>query len=171
MTAPALPLGHALGRLGCLLNGCCFGRPWDGPLGVTYPGLLADGRLNGPLYVQRQLGVVSPEALTCQPVFPIQLVDAAGNLALCGVLLYLGRRGGAWRGQLFPLYLFLYAPLRFAVEFGRGDYLLLSHGLTPAQWLCLALFPIAIAWLAWNRRRAAGFKPAKGAAPSLHERS
>jgi phosphatidylglycerol:prolipoprotein diacylglycerol transferase len=169
MAAPALPLGHALGRLGCLLNGCCFGRPWDGPAGVIYPGLLSDGLLNGPLYIQRLLGVVPAEALECRPVFPIQLVDAAGNLAICGVLLYAGRRAG-WRGQLFPLYLFLYAPMRFAVEFGRGDYVHLSYGLTAAQWLCLLLFPVAVVWLAWNRRPLARLKPEKSATQNPHER-
>ena len=164
MAAPALPLGHALGRIGCLLNGCCFGRPWDGPGGLTYPGPIADGLLNGPLYIQRQLGVVPTAALGCRSVFPIQLVDALGNLAICGALLYLGRRP-AWRNRLFPLYLSLYAPMRFAVEFGRGDYLRLSHGLTPAQWLCLLLFPVAVVWLAWNRKPAAGLKPGKSGAP------
>jgi phosphatidylglycerol:prolipoprotein diacylglycerol transferase len=169
MAAPALPLGHALGRLGCLLNGCCFGRSWDGLAGVTYPGLTGDGLLNGPLYIQRELGIVPPEAVTCRPVFPIQLADAAGNLAICGILLYLGRRP-RWRGQLFPLYLFLYAPMRFAVEFGRGDYLHLTHGLTAAQWLCLVLFPVALVWLAWNRRPAAGLKAERRATQSPHER-
>jgi phosphatidylglycerol:prolipoprotein diacylglycerol transferase len=65
MVAPALPLGHVLGRIGCLLNGCCFGRPWDGPLGVAYPGRTADGLLNGPLYVQRALGWVPADATAC----------------------------------------------------------------------------------------------------------
>lgn len=169
MAAPALPLGHALGRLGCLFNGCCFGYPWDGAGGITYPGQTAAGLLNGPLYIQRLLGVVPPDALACRPVFPIQLVDAAGNLAICAGLLYLGRRP-RWRGMLFPLYLCLYAPMRFAVEFGRGDYLEHSHGLTPAQWLCLLLFPAALVWLAWNRRPDAGLQPGKAVSRNPHER-
>jgi phosphatidylglycerol:prolipoprotein diacylglycerol transferase len=169
MAAPALPLGHALGRIGCLLNGCCFGRPWEGAAGVTYPGFTVDGLLNGPLYIQRLLGVVPLEAEACQPVFPIQLVDAAGNLAICGILLYLGRRREC-RGRLFPLYLLFYASMRFTVEFGRGDYLYLNHGLTAAQWVCLLLFPIAVVWLVRSRRPAAEIKPEKSAPQRRHER-
>jgi phosphatidylglycerol:prolipoprotein diacylglycerol transferase len=168
MVAPALPLGHALGRVGCLLNGCCFGRPWHGPLGITYPGQTADGLLNGPLHVQRQLRLVAPDALACVPVFPIQVVEAVGNLALCGLLLYLGGRPGL-RNRLFPVYLLLYAPLRFAVEFGRGDYLQRTWGLTSAQWLCLVLFAVAVVWLAWNRKPAPGLKPGNTSSQAAHE--
>jgi len=158
MMAPALPLGHALGRIGCLLNGCCFGRPWAGAFGVVYPGMTADGALNGPLYVQRQLQWVQPGSSTCVPVFPIQAVDAAANVVLCLVLLAAGRRPG-WRGQLFPLYLLGYTLLRFCVEFGRGDHLYRAGGLSSAQWLCLVLLGVALFWLAWNRRPASPLKP------------
>ncbi len=158
MMAPALPLGHALGRIGCLLNGCCFGRPWHGPLAVTYPGLTHEGLPNGPLYMQRLLGWVPPDAVDCIPLFPVQAVEAAANLGLCLVLLHLGRRR-VWRRQLFALYLLGYSALRFAVEFGRGDYLTRPGGLTSAQWLCLALSVAAVAWLAWNRHARPGFQP------------
>ena len=36
LAVPWLAVGHALGRIGCLLGGCCFGRPWDGPFAVRY---------------------------------------------------------------------------------------------------------------------------------------
>lgn len=145
LAAPALPLGHAFGRVGCFLNGCCFGRPWDGPLAITYPGITADGYINGPLYVQRLKGVVDAHATACRAVFPIQLTASAVNLGLCALLLVLERRR-CCEGRRFPLYIMLYAAGRFAVEFGRGDYTASVAGLTPAQAVCLALFPAGLAW-------------------------
>jgi phosphatidylglycerol:prolipoprotein diacylglycerol transferase len=169
MVAPALPLGHALGRIGCLLNGCCFGFRWQGPCGIVYPGFTADGAVNGPLYVQRLLHWLPTDGVTCLPVFPIQAVDAAGNLAVCLLLLRCGRRP-RWRGQLFPLYLLLYPAMRFMVEFGRGDYLVRSGGLTSAQWLCLLLFAVAVFWLAWNHWAGLKLKPDNAAAQDPDER-
>mgnify|MGYP001386912772 CR=1 FL=1 len=169
MAAPGLALGHAFGRIGCFLNGCCFGYPAAGALGVTYPGLTRDGYINGPLHVQRLLGEVAPDATVCVPVFPIQLVEAAGNLLLCGLLLGLDRRP-ALRGRLFPLYLLLYAILRFLVEFARGDYLSRSAGLTSAQWLCLVLFLAAIVWLVWNPGAPPRLQAGDTAERGTHER-
>lgn len=169
MAAPALALGHAFGRVGCFLNGCCFGRTFHGSLGVTYPGLTRDGLINGPLHIQRLLGEVPPDASRCAPVFPIQLVEAAGNLLLCGVLLRLGDRSSL-RDRLFPVYLVLYAPLRFLVEFGRGDYLSRSAGLTSSQWLCLALLLAGSAWLFWNHRLGTRLKPRDAGTERTHVR-
>ena len=145
LVAPAIPLGHALGRVGCFLNGCCFGLPWAGNLSVTYPGVTADGYINGPLHVQRLKGVVEADALTCHSVFPIQLVASAVNLSLCAILLLLERKR-CFEGRRFPVYLVLYSAARFSVEFGRGDYIGSTAGLTPAQVVCLFLFPAGLAW-------------------------
>ena len=51
-TATALPLGHAFGRLGCFLNGCCYGNRWDGPMAVSYP---ID---SAAWYAQREAGLI-----------------------------------------------------------------------------------------------------------------
>jgi len=147
LLAPALALGHAFGRVGCFLNGCCFGHPWDGGCAVRYP---PGGNV---MYVQAQTGFLQPGALDCLPVFPIQLVSALVNLASCALLLWVGSRVKT-RGQLFPLYLILYAVTRFAVEFGRGDYLRKLGPFTPAQAICLVLLPAGIIWLAAARRTA-----------------
>ncbi|MFA5204449.1 MAG: prolipoprotein diacylglyceryl transferase [Lentisphaeria bacterium] len=151
--APALPLAHALGRLGCFLNGCCFGRPWHGACAVTYP---AAGDVHA---VQLRLGVPGVTDAGPLPVFPIQLVEAGANVALAAALLLIERRTSR-RGLLFPVYLACYALIRFAGEFARGDYLSRPGGLTSAQWLCLLLFPAALAWgvVAW--RRAGGLRDA-----------
>ncbi|MFW6413748.1 MAG: prolipoprotein diacylglyceryl transferase [Verrucomicrobiota bacterium] len=136
--APALALAHAVGRIGCFLNGCCFGEPYRGPLAVQYPA-------GSPAsYVQRELGII-PDTIGAIPeaVFPIQLVASAGNLIIFFLLLLLQRRLKV-KGQLFAMYVMLYSVIRFTVEFGRGDYLDSSAGLTPAQSVGMVLFPLAL---------------------------
>ena len=110
-----VPIGHAAGRIGCFLNGCCFGLPTDCPLGVRFP-------------------AGSPPDLMHPgtTLHPVQLYETAGNLALYGLLLWFylrGRRSGA----TVALYFILYPLLRFSMEFFRGDERLHGMGLTFAQ--------------------------------------
>jgi phosphatidylglycerol:prolipoprotein diacylglycerol transferase len=118
---PFVALGHAIGRLGCFLNGCCYGKPTGAWWGVAFPGQ--------PL-----------------PVIPTQLLEAAG---LC--FLYLGLRRAARHpaivsvpGRLLGGYLVSYAVLRFAVEFLRGDQLIVWAGLTLQQLGSMALLLVGL---------------------------
>ena len=140
LTAPALPLGHALGRIGCLLNGCCFGVPYSGPLATTYPP--SNVTMN---YVQRKLGVLPPDANYCASTFPIEGIASIFNVFLCLFLLWLERRK-KFKGLLFPIYMGLYAMGRFCIEFGRGDSIVKIWGMTPGQRTCACIFPIACIW-------------------------
>ena len=99
---PALPLFHAFGRVGCFLAGCCYGIPAPvGWLGVTFP-------------------ASAVEAPGGVPLLPVQLYEAAGCFLLFLLLDHLTKRG--WPGDcLLALYLALYAPFRFLLEFLRGD--------------------------------------------------
>ena len=149
LVAPALALAHGFGRIGCFLNGCCFGRVYDGALAFHY------SAASDVLIAQKQLGWVEPAATACLPVFPVQLLDAVMDFAICAVLLMLAKRSSL-RGRLFGVYLILYTVGRFGVEFLRGDYPSRPAGLTPAQWLCVFLLPVGIAVLCvpWRRGRA-----------------
>ena len=149
LIAPALALGHAIGRLGCFLNGCCFGRPWDHAGAVQY----APPPATGVLYVQQGQGKLAELATVPLPVFPIQLVSTAVNIAIFLVLLLVLERRVRRPGQLFTLYVMLYAVSRFVVEFGRGDYLDLVGLITPAQLICMILFPLGAAGYIWLGRR------------------
>ena len=154
--APALPLGQAFGRIGCFLNGCCFGRPWPHAFGVRYPAAVSDpsGRLvvSSVMEVQRGKDLLPPGATACLPVFPVQLVFAGMDLTICVALLLIERRRRS-RGQLFPLYLLFYTAGRFVLEFARGDYVKTVGPLTPAQVICLALLPLGAVWLVAVRRQ------------------
>ncbi len=158
LMAPALPLGHAFGRVGCLLNGCCFGMPYDGCCAVHYPAFVEPGVINPVLDIQLRLGVVdlAPELSHCAPVLPIQAIATIGNLAICAALLWLEKTGRC-RNRLFIAYMIIYSVGRFLLEFGRGDYITRVAGLTPSQITCLWLLPAALGAYAvsewWQRRK------------------
>ena len=131
-TISALPLGHALGRIGCFMNGCCYGRPSDLPWACP-----------------------SHSALR----HPTQLYEAAVNLLLYAALIvFLRRRAASLPGRLTGLYLLTYPAIRFAVEFLRGDPRMRWAGLSVAQWLSLAMLLLGAALCAgwpqrWSRPR------------------
>ncbi|MGD9873945.1 MAG: prolipoprotein diacylglyceryl transferase [Kiritimatiellia bacterium] len=110
-----VPLGHALGRVGCFLNGCCYGIPTGCPLGVRYPAGSPPDLMHPGLHLH-----------------PVQLYETAGNLALYSLLLWLYLRGRK-NGTTVALYFILYPLLRFGMEFFRGDERLHGMGLTVAQ--------------------------------------
>jgi len=136
MLIPGLPLGHALGRIGCFLNGCCFGQPWSGPCGVHY-----DAGSQAAASQCRQ-GLIAAPSLAPLPVFPVQLIAVVANVAIFLGLLAIERRLRG-RGQLLGLYIAVYGLYRFAIEFLRGDYLDAGM-LTPAQEVSVVLIPVGV---------------------------
>lgn len=126
----ALPLGHAIGRLGCLSAGCCYGRHTDLPWGIALDGDLSR--------------------------HPTQLYESAACLAIAGIVLRFGLprvRDGRWRrGSAFLLYTALYAVARFGVEIFRGDDRGgFVCGLSPSQWGAVVLLAVSAA-LSFRRR-------------------
>ncbi len=142
---PGLPLGHALGRIGCFLNGCCFGGVTDGFCAVQYdPGSQA-----AAVHAHREL--IDSVAQAPLPVLPVQLLAAACNVAIFVFLLWIERRL-RYRGQLLAVYLATYGVYRFLLEFLRGDYLGVGM-LTPAQEVSLVMVPAGIVVFLIARRR------------------
>lgn len=96
---PAIPLIHSFGRLGCLAAGCCYGIPCES---FGY-------QLNH-----------SPIAPAGIKLFPTQLLEAIYCFIIFIVLLILfNKRKNGY--QLISVYVFLYSPFRFLIEFMRGD--------------------------------------------------
>lgn len=115
---PYVALGQAIGRIGCFLNGCCYGRPTTLPIGVIFSE--ASGR-----------------------ALPTQLFESA---AMFIVYLILRRRVPS-NGRTFFLYLILYSVFRFFNEFIRGDNMLIIMGLTFSQFISIIIFTVAaILW-------------------------
>jgi phosphatidylglycerol:prolipoprotein diacylglycerol transferase len=139
--APALALGHAVGRLGCYLAGCCYGKPWSA--GLSFP--------RGSVAFDELAASLPAGATRTPPLHPVQLYEAAGELVIFFVLV-MWRRRQRFAGQTALRYATLYGVLRFAVEFFRGDA---SRGfigaLSVAQVVSVALVAGA---LLMNRRAA-----------------
>jgi phosphatidylglycerol:prolipoprotein diacylglycerol transferase len=141
--APSVALGSVFGRIGCLLNGCCYGRPTDLPWGLTFTNPQAHEFSGTPLNI---------------PLHPTEIYDALLNLALYGFLAWLFRRK-KFDGQIFATYLICYAITRSITEYFRGDYTNLHYhlGLTPAQWIGVPIFVAGLALAAVLSRR--GLQP------------
>lgn len=128
--APAIPLFHVFGRIGCFLGGCCYGVECS--WGITYTRAL------------------TPEA-NGVPRFPVQLAESAFNFLLFCLLAWL-LHTGRFRRRLLPLYLCVYAVGRFCLEFFRGDAIRGSAaGLSTSQWISLIVFAAGSVWLVWER--------------------
>ena len=143
---PGLAIGHALGRIGCFLNGCCYGRPAGdhvcGQLcGVVYPPAAEPGQLFAGI-----------------ALYPVQLIEALCLLAIWFALLHAYPRRKK-DGSVFALYLVLYPPCRFLLEFLRGDERLPWLLLDAAQAISVALLLAGILLFAFLPRRR--FDPAR----------
>lgn len=132
--APSIALGHAFGRVGCLMNGCCYGLECPWPWAIHFP---ADHDTAG------------------RAVHPTQVYEMALNLILYGGLAWIYRRTRL-PGAVFCAYLVGYGVIRFGVEFFRGDYAVHYWGgrLTSAQLLSLAL--MASGGILWFLLRPSG---------------
>jgi phosphatidylglycerol:prolipoprotein diacylglycerol transferase len=138
--APAIALGHAIGRIGCFAAGCCWGTECHLPWAVTFTSMAASQLVGVPLGL---------------PLHPTQLYESAAEFAIFGILYWrFGRPHG--RGDIISLYLMLYGAARFLVEFFRyheqGN--LWGTPLDASQWISLVLFAVGAAHFAVGKRRA-----------------
>jgi phosphatidylglycerol---prolipoprotein diacylglyceryl transferase len=119
--APSIALGYVFGRIGCLLNGCCYGRACSLPWAIRFP---EGNPLNSPTY----------------PVHPTEVYESLLNLGLYVALAWMFRRK-KFDGQVFAVYLVCYALLRSFVEMFRGDYPqhYLGGWATPAHLVSIAI--------------------------------
>jgi phosphatidylglycerol:prolipoprotein diacylglycerol transferase len=161
--APALALGHAFGRVGCFLAGCCYGAPTQSALGVSFPRFLdKQGNIIGSLPYLDHLdrGLVTTQDACSLSIYPVQLFESIGNLLICLGLVLLWRRR-RFDGQIALCYVLAYGALRFGLEFLRGDSVRgIFYGLSTSQWLTLLLAAGAIAlWPRLRRKGATVYSP------------
>lgn len=113
--APSIALGYFFGRIGCLMNGCCYGRICDVPWGIHFP-------IGSPVFKQQlEEGLLAADATKSLTVHPTQMYESLLSLGLYAALAWLYRRK-KFDGQVFATYLVAYAVLRSLVEVFRGDY-------------------------------------------------
>ena len=126
--APIIPLFHGIARIGCFLAGCCYGIECSWGI-VVY---------ENP-YIAGLCGV---------PRFPVQLLEASGNMLLSCflfVLLQHYQKRPKLQGKLLYIYLIAYSCMRFSIEFLRGDCARGFWGVfSTSQWISIFIFAIAI---------------------------
>ncbi|MBL7686202.1 MAG: prolipoprotein diacylglyceryl transferase [Deltaproteobacteria bacterium] len=126
--SPGLAIGHALGRVGCFMAGCCHGKVADvhSFWAVIYPN---DPESLAPIGI---------------PIYATQLMESAAELLIFLILVFF-RKKKKFDGEVSLLYLLLYSTARFFIEFLRGDdsrgFLL---GLSSGQVVSFILFFSAI---------------------------
>lgn len=114
---PILPLGHAIGRVGCLFAGCCHGFEYDG------------------IFAVKNL-LLSQE----KTYFPIQLVESGINIVIMLFLLRYSRKNHK-PYNILCVYLILYSICRFVLEFFRGDLIRgVFFMLSTSQWISILIF-------------------------------
>ncbi len=135
----SVPLAHFFGRIGCFLNGCCYGKIWHGPLSVRFPA----GSYAWHRHVD--MGLISRYTAKSLPVHPVQLYESAFNLLVFFILLRAYTNRDRMRsGRILALYCFTYPPGRFLLEFLRGDHQMFIMGLTVSQLTSLFLILLGI---------------------------
>jgi phosphatidylglycerol:prolipoprotein diacylglycerol transferase len=114
-------LGEAIGRWGCFAAGCCYGKEWHGPWAVTFTDQFAHDQVGTPLNV---------------PLHPTQLYLSLNAFLIFLVLTWAWRRR-TYDGEIFWLYILLYAISRGVLEIWRGD---LVRGFVPTGILSTSQF-------------------------------
>jgi len=159
--APAIALGQSIGRIGCFAAGCDYGKPAHSSLAVIFTNPYSHDLVGVPLGI---------------PLYPVQVYESLATLAIFGILLWWYPRKTR-DGEVFLIYMTLYAVARFFLEFLRGDEdrgFVFHHLLSTSQFIAiLALVTAGImAYFFYRRPVEAGFSPAgaafspRGAAPS-----
>lgn len=125
---PFVPLAHAIGRIGCLMAGCCYGSVYDGPFAVSYPNAIT-GVSNHLTY------------------FPVQAVEALLDIVIMIILLVLTKKLHR-KLDLLSSYVAMYAVMRFVTEYMRGDAIRGSFLVfSTSQWISVFLLALCIARL------------------------
>lgn len=135
----AFPLFHALGRIGCAINGCCYGIEYHGLFAIHYTEDHIRGSVNADI--------------ADFPRFPVQPLEAAIELIIFAVLLFIYLKYKD-RYSITCIYLLLYSIVRFFDEFLRGDTVRGSWGpFSTSQWISLIIFCSVTVYLLIRRRK------------------
>ncbi len=137
--APAIALGLGLGRIGCFAAGCDYGKPTTSAWGMVFTDPIAHQVAGTPLNI---------------PLFPTQPIMCLASLSIFAILIWRYPRKSR-DGEIFVLYLALYAVARFFIEFLRGDEdrgFVFHHLLSTSQFIAILAFATAV-WMALILRR------------------
>jgi phosphatidylglycerol:prolipoprotein diacylglycerol transferase len=134
---PGLVIAHAMGRLGCLSAGCCYGRPTGMPWGVRINSELVDASMRGI------------------PLHPTQLYESSALLILYFGLLYIFKHK-KFDGQVGLTYFMLYPIIRSIIEIYRGDSIrgfVIDGILSTSQFISILVFAGALVVLMYRMKQ------------------
>ncbi|HOW51244.1 MAG TPA: prolipoprotein diacylglyceryl transferase [bacterium] len=135
-------LGLVLGRIGCYLNGCCFGKISAGPLGAEF---IKNGLSAKKQFTDTMIGSLNDVPY---PVIQTQLIEAFFGFLLFLFLFFIRRRVTK-PGVMFGGWLIGYAVVRFIVEIFRDDDRGLFFGGLLSTSQIIALFTVVLGALLW----------------------
>jgi len=140
---PSLCTGLMITRIGCLMYGCDFGKPWTGRWAIHFPA-------GSPAFnQQRAEGLIDAAAQMSLGVHPTQLYESLNGLILFGLLM-LVRRFRRFSGEMFVAFTMGYAVLRYFVETLRADEQRGNVGpFSTSQFIGICTFSAGLALLAW----------------------
>jgi phosphatidylglycerol:prolipoprotein diacylglycerol transferase len=167
VAASVIPLGHAFGRMGCFLNGCCYGQTTESAVGLCFPRVLEPGNVQNELcnvgskhivgslpfldHLRRVPPLVSRADHWSHPVHATQLYAVGYNLVIFAVLsFWLSHRHRA--GEVAWIYCVLYGMARFGNEILRATEPVMM-GMSIAQWICIPLVIFGLVMLVWERSK------------------
>ena len=125
ITPGCIAVGHAFGRIGCFLSGCCYGIETGTPLDIDFPGIGNH--------------------------LPTQLIEMAFLFILGALLLIFAFKNIS--NHTMPIYLISYGVFRFVIEFFRGDERGQLAGLSPSQYWCFILVLVGAVLIYFYKRK------------------
>ncbi|MCL2717511.1 MAG: prolipoprotein diacylglyceryl transferase [Lachnospiraceae bacterium] len=139
LAVPSMAVAQAIGRLGCLFAGCCYGRMTDSRFGIIFSG-----------------SSMAPNGIR---LIPTQIISSLGNFAIMFALLWYAKRKPK-TGRVGALYIILYAVGRFLVEYLRNDYRGSVGPLSVSQLISIIVLVPGV-WLFIRAKNEEASKPAK----------
>jgi phosphatidylglycerol:prolipoprotein diacylglycerol transferase len=140
--APILAISLIIGRFGCLMSGCCYGKVTSLPWGISFP-------YNSPAYLsQMASGTITSDLCCALPVHPTQVYEMIFGMVMLFVLLFSDRLKRVTGQRLF-VFLAGYAVIRFFIEFLRADDRGFVLGLSYPQVFSLFSLTLSLSGIAY----------------------
>ena len=162
---PGILFGLSFGRIGCFLNGCCYGKISSLPWSVCFPIIRnAKGEITGsPAFIdQANQHLITDNCLYSLPIHPTQIYEA-----LLGIILFIvlsmvwaskrrfnedGKPVDGTHGFVIAYGGMLYSTGRFMIELLRGDNKSFIDGFSYSQLVSIGLFLISLCLFIWLKK-------------------